>query len=194
MNEMTVSKFFHLECFQYWTQLMHINQNALEYWLESAQFAQPKSEQLPLINDSETTRRVMLLIASISWNEFFFRFSFLFFIVVVIRISFCISIKTCVVSCCSMQWSNVTKLILFRIFRSRTVACGAGCSRGDKLFGAFRMLMLTIWDSSSDVTRAQTSTEWIRGNKQLSTSFSKLSNVELRWKGRRTNEFPYLGK
>lgn len=31
---------------------------------------------------------------------------------------------------------------------------------------------MTIWDHANDVTRAQTSFKWIRGNKQLSTSFS----------------------
>lgn len=92
-----------------------------------------KIKTIALINDSETIRRVMLLIANISRNEFFLLSLFLFFI----RISLCISIKTCVASCCSIQRSNVTIDFIW-IFRSRTVACGAGCSRGDKLFGAFK--------------------------------------------------------
>lgn len=137
---------------------MHINQDAFEYiGLKSAR-SHSEIKTIALINDSETSGRVILLIANLSRNEFFHSHFLLHINKNVCRFMLSNSMAKCFID---FIW----------IFRSRTEACSAGCSRGDKLLGASERygqhMRLT-----SDVTRAQTSSEWMRGNKQLSTSFS----------------------
>lgn len=157
---------------------MHINQDAFEYiGLKSAR-SHSEIKTIALINDSETSGRVILLIANLSRNEFFHSHFLLHINKNVCRFMLSNSMAKCFID---FIW----------IFRSRTAACSAGCSRGDKLLGASERygqhMRLT-----SDVTRAQTSSEWMRGNKQLSTSFSYQTTTHGERERRLRKEFPYL--
>lgn len=121
---------------------MHIKQDLLNKWPRYS-----GSKTRAVINGSETIdRRVCLMANNSKW----------------IHLPFLLHINT---------WPMHVLIDFVWLFWSRTLVYGVGCSSDDNLLGIFandddHMRF------ANDVTRAQTSFKWIRGNKQLSTSFS----------------------